>query len=146
MEFLQTQREKPFSHIGINEFGFFVRQSETQFEGGNRVQENTFETWKQGKANDKICWTISVEKLALKSFVETAKAVYIYCECILVPENSEYSVEDVNFMLQTKKQAELTPMQSLQNENETLKNRLAEIENLLQEKQIMEKPKSKTKK
>lgn len=134
-------RPQPFHNIGIDEFGFFVRQSESIYEAGNSIQENTFETWKQGKANGKICWTISVEKLAFKQFVRDYKTVYLYCECIAVPENSEYTIEQINDMLKVSKQKELSEFEKLQIEVEKQAKENAELRKQLEEKNIIKQTK-----
>ena len=141
------EREKPFKHIGINEFGFFVRQSETEFEGGKYPVENTFESWKKGTANNKICWTISVEKNEIKSFINTCKQVYLYIECILVPENSDYSVEQINELLQVSTEKEKSEVEKIQDQMNHIIAENNKLREELESKKVIEKaPVKKSKK
>lgn len=124
-------REKPFEHIGINEYGFFVRNAKDRFEGGGVSIENTFESWKNGTANQKLCWTISVEEFAIDSFIKNHNLVYPYCECILVPENSKDTIEDINSKLNLSEKAELTEYEKMQSANEEMQAQIQELRELL---------------
>lgn len=143
---MQThERNKPLNHIGLNEYGFFVRMSNERFEGGNSVVENTFDTWSKGKANEKICWTISVEKLALKSFLDTWKTVYLYCECIAVPENSTDTIEGINEKLNISLKSEMSEMDKIKATMEEMAKQNAELREELEKKNIVNKKEKKTK-
>ena len=126
-------REAPFEHIGKHQYGFFVRMTPKVFEAGNTMQENSFETWKKGKANPRLCFTISVDKLALEGFFTFSSGIYPYCECVLVPEKSVHTVEEVNKIMKEYEYKNKT-------ENEKISERLLilEEENKRQKEEILQ--------
>lgn len=133
-------REQPFEHISSKEYGFFVRTTKEKYEAGNTIKENTFETWKQKKHNEKVCCTISVEEMALQRFIENCTLVgYQYVECILVPEDSKVTIKEINEKLKGNSIAELTPFEKLQAQMEQMQKENAELREELENKKVVTK-------
>lgn len=132
------EKPKHLNHVSEKEFGFFVRLTVDRYEGGSRTTDNSYESLVCNTHNPKLCWCVGVEPAALDNFLKTWQAAYQYVECVYVPENSLYTIEEINEKLNFSGE-EKSEIEQMRNENESLKDRLAELEKTLAESGVIKK-------
>ena len=79
----------------LSNYIFFVHNSANPFDPLTGVQIS-YENWQKGLANMSLCRVVDCEPIGIDQFLTSCKSVYAYVQCVHVPENAKYTLEQLN--------------------------------------------------
>jgi hypothetical protein len=129
---LQEVNRHQLNNVGENEYGFFVKRTNRKRDDETGIEFN-FENWQNAEkgtkaynAISKHCFVISVDKLRLKTFIETSRQIYEFAKCVKVPEGE--NIDEINAMMVQETRKSKTALELEQEKNAELLERLEALE------------------